>query len=349
MASAALKTISENHLQCSICQDRYTKPKALDCLHSFCEKCLVDYYTDSKQMPCPVCQRETKLPQKGVTGLKTNFYLEILLTKTPEDESSCQRHKGEINRFYCIKCEKLICGNCTTIDHPKPEHHYIDYDTAALERRQLMKDVFPEFKREIKTLQHSLAVSSQAKQEFGKKVTGIMTEVHDKAAKIIAKVKREENRMITEIKALERDRNTRFDEHEKTVSIMVQKKQYSLEVAEDVTKNSSDSNFLELYPDIKLLTGQTVPQIDRSLSCLRFKQSNDDEDINLGKLELEGKWEVFRKFGKFGYAANIAAVAPPNDLAVADYKSREVKLFSSEGHLKNIIPIQCSKCLYVHI
>ena len=136
MASAALKTISENHLQCIICHDRYTKPKALDCIHSFCEKCLVDYYNDAKQMPCPVCRRETKLPQKGITGLKTNFYLESLLdevsslqrkdatlTKTPEDEARCQKHKGEIKRFYCMKCEKLICGNCTIIDHPKPEHH----------------------------------------------------------------------------------------------------------------------------------------------------------------------------------------------------------------------------------
>ena len=73
-----------------------------------------------------------------------------------------------------------------------------------------------------------------------------------KQLRLIAKVKREENRMIAKIKTLERDRNTRFYEHEKTVSMMVQKKQYSLEVAEDVTKNSSDSNFLELYPDMEI-------------------------------------------------------------------------------------------------
>ena len=344
-SSLGLKSFTENRLQCGICIERYIKPKILDCFHSFCEKCLVKYYGNKQKMPCPLCRQEIQLPKDGVPGLKNNFYLEDLLedvssllmkdgssAKTPEAESICQKHKGEIKRFYCVTCTELICRDCTTIDHPENKgHHYIHYETAARERRQLIKDVFLEYKRDIKALDHSLALSSQAKQEFGKKVAGVMAEVHDRAEQIIAVVRREENHMIAELKTLERDRNNRFDEHEKTVTMMLQEKQSSLEVAEDVTHNCSVSDFLVLYPDIKLLTGQSVPQVDPNLSYLRFGQSVNDDDITLGTLELqvEGQWALRQEFDEFQEVPGIA-IYPHEELAVADYRNKQVVIFSNE-------------------
>ena len=57
----------ESLLTCCICLDRYRNPKLLPCQHSFCEPCLdglVDYAR--RQIKCPECRAETRLPYTGI-------------------------------------------------------------------------------------------------------------------------------------------------------------------------------------------------------------------------------------------------------------------------------------------
>ncbi|XP_038062839.1 uncharacterized protein LOC119733315 [Patiria miniata] len=71
-----------SHLVCNICQEIFKQPKTLECLHSFCELCLLQYYKEYKgptNIPCPECQQKTKLPQLGVKGLKTDLRLVSLV------------------------------------------------------------------------------------------------------------------------------------------------------------------------------------------------------------------------------------------------------------------------------
>ena len=120
--------------------------------------------------------------------------------------------------------------------------------------------------------------------------------------------------------------NNKLDEYEQTVSVISQQIQHSLETAKDVTNNSSDPDFLALYPtiskDLKFLSSQSLPKIDRKLCHLRFKESQRVGDINLGKVELqEPKWELCGEFGsgKLSWAMDIDACQPGDEIAVADY------------------------------
>ncbi|XP_038066474.1 E3 ubiquitin-protein ligase TRIM56-like [Patiria miniata] len=141
MATAALKNISKNHLECSICQDRYDKPKILACLHSFCEKCLVDYhsgrYHDSPRIPCPLCRQETVLPQKGVSALKTNFFITSLMA-----DVTLQDQVGDVSPICdicgtndamhrCLDCSKNICKGCLGYHKQFPD--LLDHTVATLE------------------------------------------------------------------------------------------------------------------------------------------------------------------------------------------------------------------------
>ncbi|XP_038062939.1 tripartite motif-containing protein 72-like [Patiria miniata] len=103
--SSALETISRHHLECSICQGRYQQPKILECLHNFCEQCLLKYCSKKHQgaveIPCPVCRQETKLPEVGVEGLKTNFHLIGLVEELELQE-----------KFVCSGGTKLLCETC---------------------------------------------------------------------------------------------------------------------------------------------------------------------------------------------------------------------------------------------
>ncbi|XP_038062537.1 tripartite motif-containing protein 2-like [Patiria miniata] len=115
--SSALETISRHHLECCICQERYQQPKILECLHSFCEQCLLKYCSTKHEgytaIPCPVCRQETKLPESGVNGLKTNFYLIGLVEEFELQE-----------RVVCSGDTKLLCETCD--DGNEATHRCLD-------------------------------------------------------------------------------------------------------------------------------------------------------------------------------------------------------------------------------
>ncbi|XP_038062523.1 E3 ubiquitin-protein ligase TRIM71-like [Patiria miniata] len=115
--SSALETISRHHFECSICQERYQQPKILECLHSFCEQCLLKYCSTKHEgftaIPCPVCRQETKLPESGVQGLKTNFHLIGLVEEFELQE-----------KLVCSGDTKLICETCD--DGNEATHQCLD-------------------------------------------------------------------------------------------------------------------------------------------------------------------------------------------------------------------------------
>ncbi|XP_038062782.1 E3 ubiquitin-protein ligase TRIM33-like [Patiria miniata] len=124
--SSALETIGRHHLECCICQERYQQPKILECLHSFCEHCLLKYCTkhhNAAEIPCPVCRQETKLSKVGVQGLKTNFHLiglveELELQKKIVGSGDtcllcdvCEEDNEATQR--CLDCGQYMCSVCS--------------------------------------------------------------------------------------------------------------------------------------------------------------------------------------------------------------------------------------------
>ncbi|XP_066146292.1 RING finger protein nhl-1 isoform X1 [Euwallacea fornicatus] len=116
----------EQLLTCAICLDRYRNPKLLPCQHSFCmEPCLeglVDYVR--RQVKCPECRAEHRVPYQGVQGFPTNVtlqrFLELHIEITGElpDPTSgqvmerCNVCSEKAYCSFCYHCEKKICEEC---------------------------------------------------------------------------------------------------------------------------------------------------------------------------------------------------------------------------------------------
>lgn len=91
---ASLKEkLQEEFLSCKICLEPFIKPKALPCLHSFCEHCLRDYvrrHPGEKpgHFPCPMCRKDTHIPANGIGDFQDNFLLLSLSDTLDEDEDT---------------------------------------------------------------------------------------------------------------------------------------------------------------------------------------------------------------------------------------------------------------------
>ena len=81
-ASDALKQLDQQ-LTCPVCLERYTQPRTLPCLHSFCHQCLGHFPVvvegGNHCITCPVCRQTSQQPDKGVCGYQPAFIINNLL------------------------------------------------------------------------------------------------------------------------------------------------------------------------------------------------------------------------------------------------------------------------------
>ena len=139
------KTVEEleREITCGICQECYTEPKALPCLHYYCKKCVLRLALGSgtgKPFSCPECRCEATLPEGGVDELKTAFFVNRLKTTV----STMERAHGKVEvkcelcsdsedkaEAFCRQCAMFICKNC--IEQHKKLKILLTHEVDSLE------------------------------------------------------------------------------------------------------------------------------------------------------------------------------------------------------------------------
>ena len=109
-------------LSCSVCMCKYTDPKQLPCLHSFCLHCLNGIQRTSgrrDKIACPECRQEFNVPDNGnLAALPTNFRINSLLNVLAIKECSTTGVKcGNCDErtkqsHYCFQCYAFWCEEC---------------------------------------------------------------------------------------------------------------------------------------------------------------------------------------------------------------------------------------------
>ena len=134
-----IKTFLDNiyeHVCCPVCTNRFTNPKLLPCLHSFCLHCLQRIQATSgirDTILCPKCRRNFTIPGNGdLNTLPTNFRLNSLLDALPGIEcktsgvkcGNCDKSRQEAT--YCFTCCSFWCHDCLPLHNgirTFREHH----------------------------------------------------------------------------------------------------------------------------------------------------------------------------------------------------------------------------------
>ncbi|XP_022086390.1 E3 ubiquitin-protein ligase TRIM33-like [Acanthaster planci] len=125
-AAEVLEKIGERHLECSICFQRFTEPKFLDCLHTFCLKCLHNLKLREGpqilKLKCPMCRHETMLKSDSLEDLPPNFTLSALVEEFAIQEQLLQGQGSEIKcqscnetnqaTSFCMDCAHFLCQDC---------------------------------------------------------------------------------------------------------------------------------------------------------------------------------------------------------------------------------------------
>ncbi|XP_071786902.1 E3 ubiquitin-protein ligase TRIM56-like [Asterias amurensis] len=326
-----LKLVSsseDNQWVCKLCKDKNEATHfCFDCPAIFCANC---YKVHQKS--------HTVNTLKDISDGKI-----VSKDRKRKRRPECQTHEGEVMWFYCTTCDVMICQVCTVIDHCKPQHEYIDCNPASSTYKQSLAQLFTPLEETIKKLQQSQATASTMKDNLNIAAERTMADLKNRADEIRAEVTAQESRIMDEIQTTLKDRNRKLEEFEQAVSVHLQQIQQSLQSAKDVSKNSLAPDFLAVYStiskDLKELRDQNQPKIDLTLSHLRFTPGVCD--ISLGNLIMkEPRWKLCldSDVGP-GWATDIDASIPGDEVAVADAINRRVVIYDTMGHQKKTIDL----------
>ncbi len=119
----------EKEITCSVCQEHYTEPKVLPCLHYYCKECVLRLAlrtASNKPFSCPECRKETTLPEGGVEELRTAFFINRLKSNFSalervhgKIEVTCEGcNSGSKAEAFCRHCAVFICKDCV-LSHKK--------------------------------------------------------------------------------------------------------------------------------------------------------------------------------------------------------------------------------------
>ena len=142
---------------CPICQESFTKPKYLPCLHTFCERCLLSYICNIDEVckelgelpasifdnkpyvwtgegfPCPVCRSHVEVPNAKIASVVpkqwaslfpvNHLLLSIMGYDSIPSESRqcepCQKiTESKPAAHWCLECAEALCDACA-------KHHQV--------------------------------------------------------------------------------------------------------------------------------------------------------------------------------------------------------------------------------
>ena len=112
---------------CGICSELYVDPRLLQCLHSFCSKCLkktLEEQGSATSLKCPTCQKTASLPPEGGVSalpkdLRRSYEAEVAQYASKiqsEEEISCDQCVDVSNgpaTSFCVNCCEFLCKACT--------------------------------------------------------------------------------------------------------------------------------------------------------------------------------------------------------------------------------------------
>ena len=186
-------------LMCGVCEEPYDdnihQAKFMTCHHTFCLQCLTKLSDKGKVPPavikCPNCRSLTRVPNKGVVDLQTNFYItnfqefsaNIQPPKDVANMQGCPGHSTQPIEYFCVTCGLSICRDCISINHVAKNGHSVinisKADTTFLEELNVSHESLGQHKRNLHVLESEIALLKAAKDTAIKELETFIKLVHE--------------------------------------------------------------------------------------------------------------------------------------------------------------------------
>ncbi|XP_038161989.1 nuclear factor 7, brain-like [Cyprinodon tularosa] len=148
----------EEDLSCPVCQDIFKEPVVLSCSHSFCKKCLKNWWKKKSVKECPVCKRRSS-KRKPPLDLALKNLCETFLQQREQraSEDLCSLHSEKL-RLFCLDHQQPVCLVCKDSKIHR-SHSFAPINEAAEDHRMNLRS-------SLEPLKKKLEVRKKVREEF---------------------------------------------------------------------------------------------------------------------------------------------------------------------------------------
>uniref|UniRef100_A0A8C4XEE3 Tripartite motif-containing protein 16-like n=1 Tax=Erpetoichthys calabaricus TaxID=27687 RepID=A0A8C4XEE3_ERPCA len=139
MAEAQL-FVSQDEFTCSVCLDTLTDPVTIPCGHSFCLKCISNYWDQSQECSCPQCRHTfTTRPELKRNTLLNEVIKKLKKTTISSLQSQNNTGPGDVECDFCTGKKFRAVKSCLTCPASYCQTHLQPhYEVATLKHHKLV-------------------------------------------------------------------------------------------------------------------------------------------------------------------------------------------------------------------
>ncbi|KAH3798672.1 hypothetical protein DPMN_152274 [Dreissena polymorpha] len=212
-------------IQCKLCNNIYTDPRLLECLHSFCFDCIKSYMPECSSLQnaviqCPLCQEETQLVNYK-EGLVQNTLLNKLLAQTQKDTTSIVASKEVVKMSHETlteterKCPEIVASIeeiASIAGQIVADNNRISdqaSDVATAKTKQDVKSRTSQLQFRAMDLVHSIDSVNETVKDYVDKKVELREAIKHRSLEIQDAVRTIERQLITRLENRENENATR--------------------------------------------------------------------------------------------------------------------------------------------
>ena len=251
-------------LICGVCEELYNdstrQAKFLTCYHTFCSQCLTKL-SDKEQVQratieCPNCRSHTRVPENGIDGLQTNFYI----TGLPEFSKSFQPPKAVSNGHpslsqntqpmpcFCVTCGLSISRRRASSDHATKDGHSVinisEEETVYLQELKASHDSLTQSKKNLELVESEITLLNAAKDIAMKDIETFITLAREKLEQ------RQNDLMKQTMNQFNTQQNALLD-IQKQIQLDIDRLNENIDQAKNITETGDISKLKTIFEDLK--------------------------------------------------------------------------------------------------
>ncbi|XP_078661215.1 E3 ubiquitin-protein ligase TRIM32-like [Branchiostoma floridae x Branchiostoma belcheri] len=368
--SAYRRRILDDFLSCAICFKPYTRPKALPCLHTFCQECLEQQQraATARLLRCSICREPVTLTSKGVTGLPDNHLVSNLCeefskkTQVGGQKNRCGFHPTKEVDLYCQQCEVPVCSECIGDGHPG--HNITGVKQVASKIKANIRAQLKKGQQKMETFSTFLKKVQDVQKRLTDNKTQTQQEINKAFEEQVQKLQKQRNGLLAAVDKTHQDNMAALAKPRDTV--LTQLAELS-RVCEDAEKCLEQEEVVWLSQELNLeqtlakFENTETPEICETKLC-EFEAKKSTSGLELGKVMLQNMpqkevlqpkgqdrvtsvrpirvgqpWVRKVRFGgsgsgrgEFSYPWGVA-VSQDNEVYIADYLNTRIQVFTMDG------------------
>lgn len=210
---------------CSNCSTS-AQSRCSECASFLCVNCQRAHKSNAQTKDHSVCSL-------ALLGLKSNRRFRA--------GDYCRAHAGQTLTHICQTCDRVICNDCTLLDHPKDGHSVAELSEVSPTQRRQLAELLSDVRQKIPFLKRTLVDIDVVLQSMPDHADAVAKEIARTTEDFIETLKQRQEELLDELTKLCAHKATALHQQKSRIQSELEILENNCEAGEKILRNGSNS------------------------------------------------------------------------------------------------------------